>query len=152
MKKILMLIALMLCLTACGSAEEQTNFGFTYQGIAVAIDAEAAPVIEALGDPKSYTEETSCAFDGVEKTYHYGSFYLATYPKGGVDHVARIWFADDSIATQEGICIGSSKAAVEAAYGKVYGNEYISIRKESRLIILLENEMVTSIQYDRNFQ
>ncbi len=147
---------LMLCLAGCAdaSAGKESNFQFTYQGTVITMDEEAAPVTDALGEPQSYTEEVSCAFEGLDKTYYYGSFYLVTYPKEGVDHILRIWFADDSVTTQEGICIGATKADVEKAYGDVFGdqNSGTLIRGDSKLTFILENDVVMSIQYETVIQ
>ena len=132
-----------------GSQEE--NFSFTYNGIQITIGAEATRIIDALGEPKSYTEEPSCAFDGMDKTYYYGSFYLSTYPMDGKDHVYSVWFADDSVVTGDGIRIGTAKAQVEAVYGTdcFQGtNAFTKDLNGSRLTILLEDGAVSSIQYE----
>lgn len=127
------------------------NFTFTYNGTQIMLDADAAPVIAALGEPKSYTEETSCAFDGLDKTYFYGSFYLSTYPMDGKDYVYTIWLVDDSIANEDGVRIGNTQAQVEAVYGAdcfAGTNSYTQDKGESRLTILLEDGYVSSIQYE----
>ena len=83
MKKVVIILLALLCLTGCAAPEVPTgeeNFTFIYQGVAISPHGDAAPVIEALGDPKSYTEESSCAFEGLDRTYYYGPFYLSTYP------------------------------------------------------------------------
>ena len=70
---------MLLSLVGCGSTDidpQEENFSFTYNGIKITLGAEAAPIIDALGEPRSYTEEPSCAFEGMDKTYYYGSFYL----------------------------------------------------------------------------
>lgn len=156
MKKIsiLLLSAVMLSiLTGCAPSDpapRQEGFTFTYNGIQITPDADAAPVIEALGEPKSYTEEPSCAFDGMDKTYYYGSFYLSTYPLDGTDHIYSIWFADDSVATDEGIRIGSTQAQVEDIYGANCfqgSNACTQTQGDSKLTILLTDGLVSSIQY-----
>ena len=79
MKKLIALllaVAMMLCFAACqpsenpdeskpqGNTQEpvQDSFSFTYKGTKIALHAPAAPILEALGEPKSYSESTSCAF------------------------------------------------------------------------------------------
>ena len=107
-------------------------------------------MIAALGTPDSYSEETSCAFDGLDKTYRYGSIYLQTYPIGEKDYVYSWWFVDDLVENDEGICIGSSKADVEAAYGaeSYNGTNAFEVTKGSgKLTIILENDVVSSVQY-----
>ena len=108
-------------------------------------------MLEALGEPKSYTEESSCAFEGLDKTYYYGSFYLSTYPMGGKDFVYVLWFADDTVTTAEGIRIGSTQAQVETAYGKdaFNGTNAFEMSKgSSKLTILITDGIVSGIRYE----
>lgn len=172
MKKILSLIlalTMVLALAACGgetSAEttapvsggelspvtpDPNAWKYSVRGIDVQMHASAAPVLEALGEPVSYTEEASCAFTGLDKTYYYGGFYLQTYPLGEEDYIYSLWLVDDSSSTPEGIYIGSSKADVEAAYGTEGfngSNAYILTSTTATLTIILDGDTVTSIQYD----
>ncbi len=150
----LLLVAMLLSLAGCANDEtplQEKGFSFTYNGIEIALGAEAAPIIDALGEPRSYTEEASCAFDGVDKTYYYGSFYLSTCPINGIDRVYTIWLADDTVATNESIRIGSFQTQVEDAYGtgSFDGiNCFTQTKNQSKLSILLENGIVTSIRYE----
>lgn len=144
----------MLSLVGCGADDpdsQEENFSFTYNGTIMTLGAEATPIIDALGEPRSYTEEPSCAFDGMDKTYYYGSFYLSTYPIDGKDYVYSIWFADDSVVTEDGIRIGTTKAQVEAICGADCfngTNTYTQTQGNTKLTILMEDGMVSSIQYE----
>jgi hypothetical protein len=161
---ILLCAALVLCIAACGGPTEPTgtqaptgsetnqepSFTFTYKGTEIALHAPAEPIIAALGEPKSYSESTSCAFEGLDKSYGYGSFYLETYPKGDKDFVYGWWFVDDMVETEEGICIGSSQADVEKAYGSENfngSNSFVIKRGSGVLTIILDKGAVSSIQY-----
>ena len=169
MKKIFALIlalTMVLALAACGgeTAPETTapaanapgktdasSWKYTVRGVDILMNAEAAPILEALGEPVSYTEEASCAFTGLDKTYYFGGFYLQTYPLNDVDYVYSVWLVDDSSTTPEGVYIGASQAEVEAAYGAEGfngSNAYIYTSSTATLTILVENGVVTSIQYD----
>lgn len=154
MKRIMILLLAMLCLTGCTAPEapaEQEKLTFVCNGVEIAPHTDAAPVIEALGEPKSYTEEASCAFAGLDKTYYYGAFYLATYPMDGRDFVYTIWFADDTVATAEGIRIGSTQAQVESAYGAAAfngTNAFELTKGNSRLTILITDGMVSGVRYE----
>lgn len=171
MKRILCLILAVItvfCFAACGgSTTPATNNGgaqsnntpvaatdgyvFNYNGTKIAMHADAAPIIAALGDAKTYTEEASCAFSGLDKTYFYGSFYLQTYPLGDKDYVFSVWFADDSVTTDEGVYVGMSQADVEKAYGAESfngTNAYIMTKGKSTLTVILTDGAVSSIQYD----
>ena len=130
---------------------DANSWKYTVRGVDILMHAEAAPVLEALGEPVSYTEEASCAFTGLDKTYYYGGFYLQTYPMGDSDYVFSLWLVDDSSTTPEGIYIGASQAEVEAAYGTEGfngSNAYVLTGTTSTLTIILDGETVTSIQYD----
>lgn len=162
MKKIsalLLAVVMLLSFAGCGSSETtpettKDNYTFTYNGTEIMLDADAEPVIAALGEAKSYTEEPSCAFDGMDKTYYYGSFYLSTYPMEDKDFVFSIWFVDDSLVTAEGIRIGSTQAEVEAAYGAdcfAGTNACTQTKGESKLTILVADGYVSSIQYEMIF-
>jgi len=126
------------------------NYTFTYGSTTIAMKQDTAEVLPGLGEAKSYTEEESCAFEGLSKTYYFGSFYLETYPDGDTDRVYCVWLVDDSVTTEEGIYIGASYDDVEAAYGAEYyngKNAFIIRTAECILTIILENNAVTSIQY-----
>ena len=175
MKKLLtvtIVLCLVLGLAACGaattpngtagsnantattpSAPAEDGFAFTYKGTEITLHAPAAPIVSALGEPVKYTESTSCAFEGLDKSYYYGSFYLETYPKNGEDFVYGWWFADDSVTTQEGIYIGATQAEVEKAYGTegYNGTNAFTIKKaDGTLTVIMEDGAVTSIQYAIN--
>ena len=147
-------------LTACGGGgskeegtqgpSESSGHVFVYQDTKMVMKAEAAPVLATLGDAKSYTEAASCAFDGLDKTYYYGSFYLYTYPDGDIDRINMVVLCDDTVATAEGISIGDSKEKVESIYGTEGFNgvnAYVLTAGESTLTIIMENDQVSSIQY-----
>ena len=175
MKKIfaLILALTMVCgLAACGgdapettapAAENNTpalnaptlpdpaSWKYTVQGVDILMHAPAAPILEALGEPVSYTEEASCAFTGLDKTYYYGGFYIQTYPMGDEDFIYSAWLVDDSSTTPEGIYIGATQAEVEAAYGSDGfngSNAYIMPGTTSTLTVIIDGGVVSSIQYD----
>ncbi|MBR6357239.1 MAG: hypothetical protein IKR99_03670, partial [Lachnospiraceae bacterium] len=62
-----LMIAALLMLTACGGSKEPETSGddssdqggklvFLYKDMEIAMKEDAAPILEALGEPKSYTE------------------------------------------------------------------------------------------------
>ena len=125
-------------------------YTFTYGSTTIAMNADTAPIVAALGEPKKYTEEESCAFEGLSKTYFFGSFYLETYPDGDTDRVYCVWLVDDSVNTEEGIYIGATQQQVEDAYGAQWyngKNAYVVKTGDCVLTIILENGVVNSIQY-----
>lgn len=128
---------------------EVPNLSLTYKDTTITLGAPAQPVLQALGQAKSQTEAASCVFPGMERTYDYGSFYLTTYEAEGEAHICRLWFADDSIATAEGLHIGSTKEEAEGLYCACGDCPVITlVQNESQLTVFLDNDVVTSIQYD----
>lgn len=137
--------------TEIPAAPAAESYVFDYNGTEIVMNANATEILAALGDPVSYTEEASCAFEGLDKTYYYGSFYLQTYPMGDEDFVYCVWLVDDSVTTPEGIYIGASQAEVENIYGaEGYNgsNAYIMTCGDSKLTVILKDGVVNSIQYD----
>ena len=90
---------------------------FQADGKSVAVNADMADVLAVLGEPASYFEAESCAFNGLDKTYTYSGFVITTRPDGDKDFVNSILLTDDSVTTPEGIYLGSTKSDVLAAYG-----------------------------------
>lgn len=143
---------------AGGAAGNQTGgekatgkgYVFQYNGVTVTMDEDMALVLEALGEPNSYYEAASCAFEGLDKTYTYGSFVIETYPQDEKDFVSAIVLKDDAVSTAENIYIGSSLEAVTKAYGTEYteqGSMLVYYKDGMKLCFLIENDAVTSIQY-----
>jgi hypothetical protein len=88
----------------------------------------------------------------LDKIYVYSGFRIETYTKGGVDYIRSVELTDDSVATPEGITIGSSKDGVIAAYGEAdratdTALTYENTEKGMKLQILLRDGKVTNIQY-----
>ena len=137
------------------TATAADRYTFVYKGTNIVMKAEAAPICEALGDAKSYTEETSCAFDGLDKNYTYTSFIMTTYPDGDKDRVNSVTLLDDTVSTTDGICIGDSKEKVENVYGADSFNDvnaYIMTEGDAQLTIILDGDKVSSIQYTAVFE
>lgn len=170
-KRLLMLILALscICMCACGGASGQnseaggnqgTNSGnenkneasyvFIYDGMELSVNEEIESVIDKLGEPVSYYEAASCAFEGLDKIYTYSSFQLDTYPQNGKDMLASIYFKDDLVQTKEGISLYMTKDDMIKAYGEattVNGNEYIYEKGNGRLRFILKDDEIISIEY-----
>lgn len=165
MKKLgslMLALALALSLAACGgdskepgsaaapAPESGSQLVFTYRDCPLPMNADFAPLLAALGEPDSYFEAASCAFDGLDKTYTYAGVEIITYPDGDTDHVSSVRLLDNTAATPEGITVGSTVEEVTAAYGEDYqemGLQYVYEEGDTRLMILFEDGKAISVEY-----
>ncbi len=163
MKRILIAIMATMMLVGCSSSTEETEsdattsttteekgYIFEYNDIEIEMNEDTSLFLEDLGEELSYFEAESCAFEGIDKTYTYAGFQLITYPTDDVDYVSSIVLKDDTVSTQEGICIGDEKASVEEAYGTDYEDDngaYIYTKTDSKLEFIFEDSYVTAITY-----
>lgn len=132
------------------AAESAKGYVFEYQGVTVSIDALAAPVLESLGEPASYFEAASCAFEGLDRMYTFGSIEIDTYPAEDGDRISTILLKDDMVQTPEGVGLFMTKADMTAAYGENYTEENgmaVYEKDGMKLRFILENEEITSIEY-----
>ena len=174
MKKLMIVLAIMLLMVGCSKEQTtpdtndngstETNepsdtsddvvavegYSYVYNSVNIPMSVDAAPVIEALGEPVDQFEAASCAFQGLDKIFYYNGFELGTYPAGDKDMVSYVNFLDDSITTEKGIYIGSTAAEVIAAYGDEYtenSGSYVYHMGETKLTFIMEEDTVTSITY-----
>lgn len=141
-------ICLLLALALCGCAGKEEALVFSYDGIQIAVNEAAGPVLYALGEPLSCTQTPSCAYEGMETTYSHGSFSLTTYCMGGSEYIQRLWFQDDTVTTAEGLRLGDSRQAAEQLYGQAQEDRILTQWKGGRLLIMLEEEKVSGIMYE----
>lgn len=134
---------------ASGSQGNYEGYVFSTGGTVIEIDADAAPILDALGKELSYYEAASCAFEGLDKMYTYSGFEIDTYPTGDKDYVSTIILKDDSVATMEGVSIGDSKEKLVEAYGEgsQEGNMIVYEKGGMKLCFILENDEIKSIEY-----
>ncbi len=123
---------------------------FTYNGTQIRMNAPADDIIAALGDGYTYFEAPSCAFEGMDKVYTYNSIVVRSYTRDGADYIAAVELKDDTVATAEGIRIGSTEDEVRAAYGEdgVAGTSGIEYTLgDSFISFIFENGKVVAITY-----
>ena len=119
--------------------------------VSVTTDADMKGILEQLGEPASYFEAASCAFQGLDKTYTYEHFRIETYPEGETDKISSIIFLDDIEETQEGIGIGMTKEDMENAYGTEYeenGSMVIYTKDGKHLSFLMKDGVIESVEYN----
>lgn len=139
-----------------GGSETGTNTnaakGYVFEagGVSIGVDMDMAPIAEALGEPSGYFEAASCAFEGLDKTYTYGSYQITTYPQEDKDYISSILLKDDLVATKEGVTLFMTEQDMIDAYGdnSTQVNGAAVYEKDGmRLAFILENGEITSIEY-----
>lgn len=154
----------MLVLVGCGSSsdankgadasnndsKELKGYIMTVKGTDVAVNAPMAPIAESLPEADKYFESESCAFQGLDKVYTYGSVVITTYPENGKDYVYSIELKDDTVSTKEGAYIGMAKDDVIKAYGdatNVTESALVYEKESCQLAFILEDDYVKNITY-----
>lgn len=127
----------------------QKGYIYVHDGVVVEIDADAALAVEQLGEPLSYFEAPSCAFEGIDKIYTYSSFEIETYPMEGKDFISMVTFKDDSITTPEGVGIGDTVDKVKEVYGDCTeeGGMLVYEKDNMKLCFIVKDGSVASVEY-----
>lgn len=144
-----------------GGAEETTeifltndaNAGWTFQAgdVAITPDMDMSAIADQLGEPKSYFEAASCAFEGLDKIYTYTSFEIETYPQDTADCIKSIVLKDDTVSTVEGVSIGDSEDKVRETYGapaEESTGKLVYQKEKTNLVFVISSGVVASIEYD----
>ena len=150
MKTMLILVLLCLLLSGCGKQEAPAaHFSVTRAQTVIALDAPAAPVLEALGAPFGYGEQRGTSRKGVEKTYRFTGMDVRTYQGKDGERILNLLITDDSLETPQGISVGDTAAQVRACFGQdaIQGNRCTIQTASEKMVLLLENNLVASIQY-----
>ena len=132
-------------------ASEAEGYVFSYKGTAIPVDADAAPILEKLGEPLSYFESESCAAQGIGKLYTYGDFEIETYPDGDTDRILYVMLKSDAVSTQEGISLANTKDEVKAVYGEPDEEKTGAVNYhvgEMTLKFIFDGDAMVSIEYD----
>lgn len=131
-------------------ANDVKGYVLEYNKVTIGVDMEAAPIIEALGEPDSYFEAASCAFEGLDKMYTYGSIEIDTYELDDKDYISAIIFNDDMISTKEGIALFMTKEEMITAYGENFTEElgmFVYEKDGMKLKFMLTDNAISYIEY-----
>lgn len=162
MKKIiaLTLAVLMLCaLAACDNTNNgptttaptapREGYRFTLSGVELVPGAPFDP--SKLPEADFVFEQPSCAGEGVDKVYNYGTVEVVAFGDSQSAVIYSIYLLDPNTATTEGLHLGDAADQVTAIYGDGAvtedGELLTYVKGDTHLIILLENDAVSSIEY-----
>lgn len=129
------------------------NAGWTFQAgdVTITPDMDMSAIADQLGEPKSYFEAASCAFEGLDKIYTYTSFEIETYPQDTADCIKSIVLKDDTVSTVEGVSIGDSEDKVRETYGapaEESTGKLVYQKEKTNLVFVISSGVVASIEYD----
>ena len=99
-------------------------FFFPFGDGRVSLGADMEDVVLVLGNPLDIFEIPSCAFDGTDAVFRFQSVQIHAIPEGGASFVHTIVLLDDTVATAEGIMLGSSIDELLLAYGGGYSLDF----------------------------
>ena len=105
---------------------------------------------DALPAPDSLYQVPSCAIEGTDNVYNYGTIEVTAFHDGTKEVVYSVYIVDANTPTGEGLYIGDTLDMVISAYGEDYTREgsQITYRKgDTLLVIILDGEYVASIDF-----
>ena len=129
------------------TAGDKQEYGYTYEGVALIPGDPFDPGV--LPEADSVFEVPSCAIEGTDNLYNYGTFELTAFNDGTGEVIYSIFFIDPNITTDEGLALGDDVSKVIALYGEDYtqeGTAYVYTAGDTILSILVQNDTVTSIE------
>ncbi len=128
--------------------DAQEGFSFTFEGVELIpgqpFDAAALP------EPESIYQVPSCAIEGTDNVYNYGTIEVTAFNDGTGEVIYSVYIVDANTPTDEGLYIGDTVDHVIAAYGEdcVQENGQITYQKgETLLVMIMDGEYVLSIDF-----
>ena len=128
--------------------EKEELYFFVYEGVEIVPGAAFDPA--ALPEADSMYTVPSCALEGTDNVYNYGTFEVTAFAEGEGESVYSIYLLDPNIATAEGLALGDELSKVLQLYGEEYteeGTAYVYTRGETMLYIIAQDDVVISIEY-----
>ncbi len=126
-------------------------YSFKYNNIEITPNAEANPIIEALGEPLSYTEDTSCGFEDKDRSYEYNGFIIDTVVYNKIEYIYYIQIKSDVVSTPEGAYVGMTPEEIQAKYTGQYEmvDGHVVVRFNGGILrFFVKNGVCNSITYE----
>ena len=125
------------------------TYTLSYDGKTLRLEMNADELKTLLGEPTSYFESESCAFQGLDKVYTYGGLIISTFPENGHDYILSMDLRDDSVETAEGVYIGQPVGRVAEVYSDVSEeNDALTVRKGGTVITFFTSGgLISGITY-----
>ena len=142
---------IMVMIAGCTQNPEPTqNYAFQIKGLEITMGETANDFLVKTGNPLNQYSAPSCAFDGDDTVYDFGSYQITTYVKNGKEIFTGVYLLDDSVSTKEGVKIGSPLSKMLSTYGDDYQENYGAYTYSlglTDLSFVVINDVITSISY-----
>ena len=137
--------------TTAGSDAVEPGFFFTFEGVELtpgqAFDTAALP------EANSVYQVPSCAIEGTDNVYNYGTIEVTAFDDGSGEVIYSVYIMDANTPTNEGLYIGDNLDRVISVYGEDYtqvGSQITYQKGDTLLVIILGGEYVQSIDFRWN--
>jgi len=102
----------------------------------------------ALPEPVSVYQVPSCAIEGMDNVYSYGSYEITAFSDGKSESVYSIFLMEPDVATPEGLALGDEMAKAANLYGeyKEEGTAWVFTRQNTQLWVIGQDGVVISIE------
>ncbi len=138
--------------TTANANQLENGYEVEYKGVNVTPGTKFDE--NAISEEYDFYEIQSCAFEGNDKVYTYSGIEIDVAEVDGVDTVYYVYFLDTEVETEEGIKISDTLDDMLDAYGEDYENSvensYVYTRGDVNLTFIVENDVITSIEYTLN--
>lgn len=134
--------------TAAPVAAPMGNYTFVTGGVELVPGSVFDPSILPQAD--SVYEVPSCAIEGTDNLYNYGTFELTAFDDGTNELIYSILLIDPNITTTEGLALGDPSSKAVDLYGENYiqqGSSWVYSGDAEQLILILQGDTVASIEY-----
>lgn len=137
--------------TAAVTDAQEEGFVFTFQGVELvpgqAFDAAALPAAQSV------YQVPSCAIEGTDNVYNYGTIEVTAFDDGNGEVIYSVYIIDANTPTNEGLYIGDTLDFIVGAYGENYvreGNQITYQKGDTMLIIIMDGDYIASIDFRWN--
>ncbi len=83
MKKTMGIVLLMIFLSGCTQNNDVEGYLYRVNGLDIAMGQPAEDFLSKTGNPTDQYSAPSCAFDGDDTVYDFGSYQITTYMSNG---------------------------------------------------------------------
>lgn len=130
--------------------EEVQDAGFMISYLGVDVTPGVPFDRNTIPEEGTYSEIPSCAFEGTDNVSTFAHVEITSAQVNGVETVYSVYFLDPEVKTQEGIAISDDRNKVIETYGSDYeelGNKITYTKGDVQLSFIIENDVVTSVEY-----